>query len=357
MSGARAIIRPRPAEPFRGILIAVLAVATAAIGGEAAFVHDIRPGGGVTAMKKLSDYYAGLAGSPGDTMVYVLEGKEKGGTVFVAGGTHANEIAGIMAATVLVEHARVKQGRLIVVPHANNSAVTYNDPKIHGPQWITLETPGGKRQFKYGSRLTRPDHQGAPDPPKFRHPQSGEEQDGIEARNLDRAYPGRPNGNLTERIAFGIMRLLGTEGVDVAFDLHESGPESRLAWMVVANPRNVEVAAMAIVNLDAAGIPMKLEPSSQSFRGLSHREWGDATGAQTFLFETPNPGMARDSATADVVNDPKLPLVKRVGVQLSTLMAVLDAHNDEGPAASRIKLEEVPGLPDVTRSGLGAFLK
>ncbi len=156
--------------------------------------HDVRPGSGVTSVKRLSDYFPSLAKTPGDTAVYVMDGDQKGGTVFVAAGTHGNEIAGIMAATVLVEHARVSKGRLIVVPHANNSAVSYVDPKRQGPSSITLETSSGKREFRYGSRLTKPEHQGEGDPPEYRHPNSSEELDGSEARDLDRAYPGKAEG-------------------------------------------------------------------------------------------------------------------------------------------------------------------
>jgi predicted deacylase len=65
--------------------------------------------------------------------------------------------------------------------------------------------------------------------------------DGIEARNLDRAYPRGPDGTLTRRIAYAIVRLRTTECVDVAFDLHESGPESPLAWTMVAHPKNIDL--------------------------------------------------------------------------------------------------------------------
>ena len=105
--------------------------------------HDIRPGPGVTTVKMLSAYAPTLANTPGDTTVYVLEGHEPGGTVFVAGGTHGNEIAGIMAAIVLVEHAAVLKGRLIVVPHANNSAITVVDPERPGPRAIVLRSASG----------------------------------------------------------------------------------------------------------------------------------------------------------------------------------------------------------------------
>jgi predicted deacylase len=328
-----------------------------AVAVEEGLKHDIRPGTGVTAVKLLSDYLPSLAQTPGDSAVYVLDGKEKGGTVFVAAGTHGNEIAGIMAAILLAERVHVQKGRLIVVPHANNSAVSYTDPKRPGPSSITLTTPSGRRLFLYGSRLTKPEHQGMPDPGTYRHPKSAEELDGSEARNLDRSYPGKADGNLTERMAYAILQLVKKEEVDVAFDLHESGPDSRLAWMVVANPKNVDIAAIAILALDTASIQMKLEPSSETFRGLSHREWGDASKAQTYLFETPNPGMGTGSNAGDVVNDAKFPLARRVGVHLSTLMAVLDAYNDAATAELKVKIEDVPGLPQIGAAGVGAFLK
>jgi predicted deacylase len=341
------------------LVAAVLAPAGAqvTVPAGAPFEHDIRRGPGVSAVKRLSAYLPGLANTPGDTDVYVLDGSEPGGTVFVAGGTHANEIAGVMAATVLVERARVRTGRLIVVPHANNSAVTWADPKRPGPEWITLATPSGDRRFRYGSRLTKPSDQGAPDPPKYRHPASTEELDGAEARNLDRAHPGRADGNLTERIAWALTQVIRTEGVDLAVDFHEAGPESRLAWMIVANPKNIETAAVAVLALEAAGVEMKLEPSSETFRGLSHREWGDATKAQAFLFETPSPTMVDVTKGVDTVNDAKLPLARRVAVQLASFRAVLDAYDDGAAPPRVVKVLDVPSLEAMTRSGVGAFLK
>jgi len=321
--------------------------------------HDIRPGPGVTATKMLSAYAPGLANTPGDTKVYVLGGPEAGATVFVAGGTHGNEIAGIMAAVVLVERARVQKGRLIVVPHANNSAITDVDPERPGPPAITLTTPSGERRFLYGSRRTKASQQGAPDPPTYKHPnpKADESLPGTEARNLNRAYPGIADGTLTQRIAYGIMQLLTAEQVSVAFDFHEAGPESRLAWMVVANPKNLETAAAALFDLEAMGLAMKLERSSETFRGLSHREWGDATKAQAYLFETPSPSMVDDTKGVDFVNDPTLPLSKRVGGQLASFAAVLAAYNTGAPPALRIMLLDVPAMTDVEKAGVGAFLR
>jgi predicted deacylase len=324
-----------------------------------ACVHDIRPGPGVTSTKWLSDWAPALANTPGDTQVYVLDGKEPGGTVFVAGGTHGNEIAGIMAAIVLVEHAGVEKGRLIVIPHANNSAITDVDPERPGPAAITLTTQSGERRFLYGSRRTKAAHQGAPDPAKYLHPnpKSTEELAGTEARNLNRAYPGVADGTLTQRIAWGIMQVLRQEQPVAAFDFHEAGPESRLAWMVVAHPKNLEEAAAAVLDLEAQGLTMKLEPSSETFRGLSHREWGDATKARAFLFETPSPSMVTDTKDVDFVNDPRLPLSKRVGGHLASFTSVLAACNADAPAGAGVVMHGVPTMADVTTRGVGAFLK
>lgn len=322
-----------------------------------AMKHDVRAGDGVTATKMLSAYLPSLEGTPGDTTVYVLEGKDPGATAVVLGGTHGNEIAGIMAAVVLVERARVTRGRLVVIPHANNSAVSYTDPQRPGPEWIHLTTASGRRDFKYGARRTQPQHQGAPDPEKYRHPNSTEELDGNEIRNLDRAYPGDERGPLTQRVAAAVMRLLKQERAELAVDLHEAGPESRLAWMIVANPKNVDLGALAVLALEEQGLSMKLEPSSDNFRGLSHREWGDATQARSFLFETPNPGQVEQPAGVDVVDDPRFPLARRVGAQLATLQAVIAAYNDGASPAARVEITDLPSLEAVTRDGLGQYLR
>lgn len=334
-----------------------LGAARATVPAGEPFVHDVRPGPGVSSSRMLSTYLDGLANTPGDTRVYVLDGKEPGGTVVVLGGTHGNEIAGIMAATVLVEHARVAKGRLIVIPNANNSAVSCTDPQRPGPEWITLQTPSGPRRFKYGARRTDPRHQGAPDPAKYTHPASTEAIDGDEVRNLDRAYPGQADGPLTQRIAAAVLRLVKDEHAVIVFDLHEAGPESRLAWMIVANPKNVDLGALAVLKLDEQGLCMKLEPSSESFRGLSHRELGDATPARAFLIETPNPGQVEKPSGVDVVEHPDFPLSKRVGAHLATVQAIVDVYDDEASAAARLELLDVPSLAEMVREGLGRFLK
>ena len=318
-------------------------------------VHDVRPAPGVLA-KRLSDYLPGLARTPGDTTVYIIEGEKPGGTVFVAAGTHAGEISGEIAAVGLVERAVVRRGRLVVVPYANNSAITYPDPRRpKSPRDFGVRGAGGLRRFRIGARLTNPRHQGEPDPPGETAPSPEYAADNL-SRNLDRQYPGEAGGNLTERIAYAVTSLLRREGVDLAFDLHEAPPGSRLAMMIVANPKNVDLAAEAVLTLEAEGLSMKLEESSPEFKGLSHREWGDATAARAFLFETPNPAFLKDKP-GDPVTDPEWPLEERVAIHLEALRAVVEAYNGSVPEARRVVIEGLPGYGELIKEGLVRLLR
>ncbi len=71
----------------------------------------IRKGAGVTAVKQLSDYFAKLKGTAGDTTVYVLDSGKPGGTVLLLGGTHPNEPSGLLSAVLLIENARPTKGK------------------------------------------------------------------------------------------------------------------------------------------------------------------------------------------------------------------------------------------------------
>jgi len=113
----------------------------------------------------LSDYLPSLKCGPGDSPLYVLDGMEPGGTVFICAGAHGNEIAGVVAAVILKENIKVMQGRIIVLPRANRSAAMYSDPGKHSPRVIRIPTAAGERLFAYGSRLTHPGDELLPDIP------------------------------------------------------------------------------------------------------------------------------------------------------------------------------------------------
>jgi hypothetical protein len=236
---------------------------------------------------RLSDYVPELRNSHCDTDVYIFEGVEPGATLVILGGTHPNEPAGFFAACTILENVHIQKGRLIVIPRANHSAFTCTDPGEGNPSCLTINTPNGTRRFRLGSRYTNPLDQW-PDPEIYLHYPSKQELSGGETRNLNRSFPGRLNGNATERAALGILTLIAREKADLVIDLHEASPEYPVINAIVMHERATDVAATANLQLQAAGLEFALEPSPKNLRGLTHREIGDATSAQVVLMESAN---------------------------------------------------------------------
>jgi predicted deacylase len=339
-------------------------------------VEPIYPSDGLTRQALLSDYFPALQDTPGDTEIYIFEGDEPGASVLIVGGTHPNEGGGYIAAVLITETLRVRSGKVIVIPRANASAFTHNDPQEGNPQRFAIETPNGKRWFRLGSRLTNPVHQW-PDPTLF-ETSAGQIVAGQEARNLNRCYPGRADGNLTEQIAYAIMEVIRTEGVDLGMDLHESSPEYPVVDAIVFHENSADIAALAQMELQADGVDLRLEASPPNLRGLSHREWGDAAGIHAILLETPNPvqGRLKGKTSAALVTEGKdrfyvkaaglgrlfipfdddgVPLRGRVARQLASIEYVFRSFAELYPD----KALEVEGLPEWTRvqeEGIGPFL-
>ncbi|MFH1763951.1 MAG: succinylglutamate desuccinylase/aspartoacylase family protein [Gemmatimonadota bacterium] len=334
------------------------------------------PSPGLTQRALLSDYFPGVKDTPGDTDVFVYEGEEAGASVLVLGGTHANEAAGFITALLLVENLTVRKGKVVVIPRANSSAFTSNEPQEGNPQRYSIEVTGGRRSFRLGSRATNPIDQW-PDPTLFETP-AGQIVSGPEARNLNRCYPGRADGNLTERIAYGIMEVIRQEGITIGIDLHESSPEYPVINAIVFHENSAEVAAVAQMNLQFDGLDLRLEASPQNLRGLSHREWGDAAGIRAFLLETPNPvqGRLKGRPTAELVvggkdkfylkaealgrlfipyTDEGIPISVRVARHLGGIQAILGSLEEMEPDQA-VVLEGLPSWTEVQERGVGAFL-
>ncbi|MEI6666552.1 MAG: succinylglutamate desuccinylase [Acidobacteriota bacterium] len=327
----------------------------------------------------LSAYAPGLKGTPGDTAVYVLEGGQPGGTMLVMGGVHANEPAGTLTAVLLVERARVKAGRLFVIARANASAATHVESAEGYPTGFSIATPSGKtRWFRFGGRLTNPVHQW-PDPEVYTHYPSGQLQSDFDVRNLDRAFPGRPDGVLTEQIAFGITELIRQERVDLTVDLHEARPMNPIVNCVIFHERAQEIATMASIDLEAEGVKLRLEPSPRNLHGMSHRELGDHTSTAALLLESANPIMDRlhgktsgrlildgkdeffaRAARAGLLyvpyGDEGLPLEERVGRHLAASMAFNRLFGEIHPGRG-VVIDGVPDYATLKTSGIGRFLK
>lgn len=280
-----------------GAICLVLALAIATVTGinfiELKNPGDIIPGPGVSEVHMLGEYFDGIAGTNGDTEIYVMQGKKPGGKVLILGGTHGNEPSGYMSAITFIENAVVDEGTVYVIPYTNRSGMTHNDAQEASPQYIHFSNKDGAvRTFRYGSRATNPIDQW-PDPDVYVHAASGQTLSGSETRNINRAYPGVENGNLTEKVAYAITQMIKAENVNLTFDLHEASPEYPVINATVSHEKGMSVASVGLMELQFAGISMALEPSPVNLHGLTHRELGDYTDTIPLLMETANASQGR----------------------------------------------------------------
>lgn len=361
----------------------VLAAAAAAAAASFEFLSmrrsdAVHPSGALTRSAMLSDYAPSLRDTPGDTPVYIFDSGVPGGTALVLGGTHPNESAGFIAAVLLAENVRPTRGRVIIVPQACASGFTATDPLEACPTHFTIETAGGPRRFRFGARGGNPLHQW-PDPLVYRHFPSGQQLSGMESRNLNRSYPGREEGTFMERVGHAFLSLIRTENVSVAFDLHEAAPEVMIINAIITHEKGTDIAAGAVLNLEFEDLKYSLEISPKRFHGLSHREWGDSTGAVPFLMETSNPVQGRlrgvtDEALVLEGNDPFYrtaaalgtvrityrpegePLLLRVARHVQGFRRLMESFNETYPDAA-CTFEAVPDYTEILEAGVGRYLR
>jgi hypothetical protein len=365
-------------------LLATLAVVFLAVSGKSFYDqrHLIEPvvlGPGVTGVRTLGEYEPSLRGTANDSHLYVLEGREPGGTVLVFGGTHAEEPAGRLAAWLLVEQAVIERGRLIVALSANRSASTVTRPGAAYPPAFTVPTAWGGQTFRMGDRFTNPLDQW-PDPEVYIHAPSGQYLAYVDIRNLNRAFPGRPDGTLTERTTFAFMELIRREHVDVAIDLHEAELQYPVISTIVTHQKGQDLATMVSMTLtDLEGFKIGTEFSPPNLHGLSHREIGDHSQAVSLLFEAPEPFLdaTRGVTSADVllsgkdefvmkagrkgllfetIDEHGWPIAKRVGRHTSSVAQVLDTWSEDHPDRA-VRARDIPRYADLVAKGVGAYLR
>jgi hypothetical protein len=303
-------------------------------------------GPGVSATGWLGDFHPPLRGTASDSPLFVLEGELPGGTLFVIGGAHAGETAGILAALLLVERAEVEQGRIVVVPWSNALAL---DPA----RSVRIETPRGARRIALGGRRSLESHYGEADPETYFSPGGGE-YPGNERRNLNRVWPGLAAGTPTEQVAFAVTEAIRAHESDLAFDLHETSVlGGNLPWTIAGRAELLPLlrASVSAVNREL-GLDLARWREADTPPGMSRVEWGPATGAKAFLTET--------------VIGHATPLPMRVAVQIAFIRGVVDAFNaaeqrrveeaDEREATRSprlIRFRGVPGLRELADGDLG----
>ncbi|OPZ65009.1 MAG: Succinylglutamate desuccinylase / Aspartoacylase family protein [Firmicutes bacterium ADurb.Bin506] len=244
-----------------------------------------------TERRMLSDWLPNLKNTWGDTPVYFFDSGVPGATTLIIGGDHPYEPAGTIAAYVLMENLQITSGRVIVVPRSDMSASTQGIVGNGYPQFLHIPTSWGQQVYRIGDRETAPLDQW-PDPFTYVHYPSGQNLAYQDIRNLNRAYPGRPNGTLTERMGYAIMELIRNEKVDLTIDFHEASLMYPVVDTYVAHQRAEELSFLAAM-FSQAEMPMKTEVSPKNLHGLAHRELGDFSDTLAVLVETAEPFIDR----------------------------------------------------------------
>jgi predicted deacylase len=334
---------------------------------------------GVAQVKKLSSYFPGIEGSVNDCNLYFLEGKEPGATLCVLGGTHPEEPGGQLAAWLFAENAMMKKGRLIVVLSANRSATTVTRLGGAYPPDFTINTPWGGETFRLGDRWSNPLDQW-PDPEVYIHYPSGQYLAYSDSRNLNRCWPGRPNGSLTEKTCFAFMEMIRKEKVDIVIDLHEAELQYPVISTIVAHEKGQELATFVSMTLtDMEGFKMGMEFSPKNLHGLSHREIGDYSDAISLLFEAPEPFLdaTRGKTTREQlltgkdefvvkagkhgllfekIDEKGWPIDVRVGRHTSAVLQTMASWTEAKPGKPMV-CEGVPRYAEVIAKGTGSFLR
>ncbi len=365
----------------KAVILALGAALAAAAGIEFHDIRDLREpvvlGPGVTEVKTLGEYLPAIRGTTNDCHIYVLQGGKPGGTVLILGGSHAEEPAGRLTAWVLAENGIVEQGRLLVVPSANRSATTVTRPGGAYPASYAIPTPWGSQKFRVGDRWSNPLDQW-PDPEVFIHYPSKQNLAYMDIRNLNRCWPGRPDGTLTEKTCYALIELIRRERVDIVIDLHEAELQYPVISTIVAHQKGQDLAALASMVLSGEEFKIGVEISPRALRGLSHREIGDSTEAVSLLFETPEPFLDATRGRTDAallltgrdefvvkagrhgllfekIDEKGWPIDVRVGRHCSTIATVLDLWSQDH-ADRAVLLRSVPKYAEVIARGTGAFL-
>jgi len=333
---------------------------------------------GVTQVKKLSDYFRGIRGTINDSNIYVLEGAKPGGTILILGGTHPEEPGSRLTTWIFAENAEVDQGRVFVINSANRSATTVTRLGGGYPPDFTIPTPWGGQKFRMGDRWSNPLDQW-PDPEAYIHYPSRQELAYVDIRNLNRTWPGRAKGTLTEKTCYALTQLIRKEKVDIVIDLHEAELQYPVISTIVAHEKGQDLAALASMMISGTeGFSIGMEYSPPALHGLSHREIGDHTQAISLLLEAPEPFLDATRGRTDrelllegkdefVVKAGKhgllfekmdengWPVEVRVGRHCSTILQILELWSEENPEKS-VMVKGVPRYAEVIEKGIGNFL-
>jgi len=361
------------------IFVGVLIITGVQFYGHRHYNVPLIAGPGVTKTALLSDYCPGLKGTPADTRVFFLEGREKGGKTLIIANTHSNEPAAILTAEIFLENCKITKGTLIIIPQFNNSGSRNTKPGDGYPLYFRIPTSWGAKKFRMGNRNCSP-LDSWPDPDVYVHYPDKSLLSYLDVRNTNRTWPGRPNGPLMERVCFAAMELIRQEKVDVAIDIHGAETMFPVTNCIVAPEKSATIATMVSLMTQAMeNFTVNVYPSPKNFHGLSHREIGDFSDAMPFLLEAPLPFLdqptgpkteslllnGKDPFLLSLAKQKKLfvpydengwPMKNRVGQHCSVILEILNQLSNSTPEKA-VLVSGVPRYKDLLKNDVGYYFR
>lgn len=224
-----------------------------------------------------------MEGTAYQTPIFKFDSQQPGPAILILGGTHGNEPAGFEAAYRLLKILstnQIKTGKIFIVPEANRMSVANNNRRIPVPEGIDFERG-----------------------------------------NLNRCYPGDPEGLPMEQEAHQITQFIRREKIDLFIDLHESpkfhleskdakGNYYGLGQTLIYVP-NEEATWLAMIVADA--LNARIAEKMKQFTLVEHPIESSAAWSAGKQFDIP-------AFTVETCK--QLPLEERVSYQLEILKLI-----------------------------------
>ena len=332
---------------------------------------------GCTEVQKLSNWCDAVEGTINDCNVYVYDSGVEGGSYLILGGAHPEEPAANMAAQLIAENLKVTQGKVYVINRSDTSASTITRIGEAYPRFLTYDCGWGTKAWRMGQRHAA-ELDSWPDPEVYIHYPSGQNLANVDIRNLNRNWPGKEDGLLSERTAYAIMELIRQEDINMVLDYHEAELEYSVNNTIVAHEDAQPVAAMVSMMLTAEtfDVPIGMEFSPTALHGLSHREIGDYSDAASYLAEVSEPMLDRIRGITDEkllmegkdvfvikageagllyapIDENGWPIEKRVARHVAVATKIIEVNNMLNPDHT-IMIEGVPTYDEMC-AGLGNY--
>ncbi len=355
------------------VVIGLMAIAGALFREHRVYKEPVVVSEGCTEVKKLSDYSDVIEGTVNDCNVYIFDSGKPGGSILIWGRSHPEEPCGPMAAVLMAENLKVNQGRVFIIDSMNNSASTNTRVGEAYPRFFTYDCGWGTMKWRFGDRCAN-QLDAWPDPEVYIHYPSKQNLANVDVRNINRTWPGKENGLLSERTCYAVMQMVEQEHINYAIDFHEAELEYSVENCIVAHQNGIEVATIAGMNLTGLtfDVPIKVEYSPTKLHGLSHREMGDHSDCVPYTFEVAEPMLDRIRGITDEallmegkdrfvikagehgllyapIDENGWPIEKRVARHIETVMQLIMVNNMMHPDQT-ILVEGIPSYEDMCRS-------